>query len=237
MPTLINKIQDRQNVAKWKREFSLISNAFQSVLNEDVQICRAYDSNGNCMSEPSGVFLPSDEFIKSIEQKLKVIDYCTDVAGKKACDNYSHFDQKNIKYKWTGVGGIDSRYKALGGTTGIKAYNFSYYVYLLNDGAAVHFGGSHGGFWVVVDVNNFTHGPNEFGRDVFVAKISSNIKNNRHIMKPMGAEGTFNKSVNGDVCECSKDKGVKTANYIAGQGGQGEVISGACCSAYYLYSK
>ncbi len=51
----------------------------------------------------------------------------------------------------------------------------------------------------------------------------------------MGAEGTYNKASNGDICECSKDKGKKSATYIGdAAGSNGEVISGACCSAKYL---
>ena len=244
MPTLINKIQDRQNIAKWKREYSLISNAFQKVYNDGTQICSSYTIYGSCESSVSGSM--SDEFREKIIEQLKVVDYCTGSNTAKACDYYNRAHQEYSKYKWSGVANIYSRYKALGSTIdrpndytqhGIHAYNFYNYAYLLNDGAAVYFGGSHGGPWIVVDVNNFTQGPNEFGRDVFVIKIVSNNITNQHWAKPMGAEGTFNKAANGEVCECSKDKGVKTANYIAGGGGTGEVISGACCSAYYLYSK
>ena len=246
MPTLINKIQDRQNIAKWKREYSLISNAFQATFDEGIDVCGAYSYWGGCAT-PGGneYFGPiTEEFRNKMLEKLKFIDYCTS-GGAKACDNYTDHGN-NVKYKWVGIAAIYSRYKALGNTSapnssrspyGVNAYNFSSYAYLLNDGAVVYFGDEHGGPWIVVDVNNFTHGPNEFGRDVFVIKVSSNNITNQHRLRAMGADGTFNKTVNGDICECSKDKGAKTIDRIAGPNGQGEVISGACCSAYYLYSK
>ncbi len=66
---------------------------------------------------------------------------------------------------------------------------------------------------------------------MFVIKVFSNIKTGKHYLSPMGAEGTFNKQTNGDVCECSPDKGVKSDVYLDGGNG---AISGVCCSAKYL---
>jgi len=247
VPTIISKIQDRQNIAKWKKEYSVISNAFQQTLNEGIDVCGAYSYWGGCAT-PDGnqYFGPlTEEFRNKMLEQMSVVDYCM-VTGQKACDNYTDWNPKSIKYKWSGIANIYSRYKALGSKTkiknhraeyGVHAYNFNSYAYLLKDGAVVYFGDSHGGPWIVVDVNNFNKGPNEFGRDVFVINVYSNNKTNKHWAKAMGAEGTFNKNINGETCECSKDKGVKSANYIAGGNGEGEVISGACCSAYYLYSK
>ena len=236
MPTLISKIQDRQNIAKWKREYSLISNAFQSAVNDGNQVCISYLSSGGCQCTLPGYKFIREDFIEAFKQKLKIVDYCTD-GGEKMCAYYNDEAHKHGKYSWSGFLSTASRYKALGGSTTINSYNFNRYAFLLNDGAVVYFGGLHGGPWMVVDVNNANHGPNEFGRDVFVMKIYSNNLTNQHKIMPMGAEGTYNKAANGETCECSKDKGAKTGAYIAGESGAGEVISGACCSAYYLYTK
>ena len=91
-----------------------------------------------------------------------------------------------------------------------------------------------GGPWIVVDVNNFQKGPNQFGRDVFVIKLTSDIKKGEHYIKAMGAEGTFDKTYNGNVCMCGKDYGLASGSYYAGEQGVREVVSGVCCSAYYL---
>jgi len=231
IPTIISNIQDKQHRAKWKKEFSVIQNAYRLVLDEGIDVTK---------DRPYGNWF-TDEFINSIRDKLNVIDSCND--GIHECDYYNYpsdWQQKRCKYKWSGVANVYSRYKALGSTIntgtysshGVSAYNFGSPALLLNDGAVIYFGGTHGGPWIVVDVNNFTQGPNEFGRDVFV--IRAVTSNNRTDLKPMGAEGTFNKDANGDTCECSKDKGRKNGPYIADLGGSGEVISGACCSSKYL---
>ena len=72
----------------------------------------------------------------------------------------------------------------------------------------------------------------EKGKDLFVVMLTDDW------IKPIGADGTFNKNANGDVCECSKDVGAE-----GGQGFldstnllDGTALSGACCSAYKLYS-
>ena len=240
MPTLINKIQDRQNIAKWKREYSIISNAFQVAYNEGIPICDSYGTHGDCVAVYLGNM--SDEFRERMVEQLNVVDYCT-VSGEKGCDYFNRAYQEYSKYKWSGFANIYSRYKALGSKVhypdryseyGINSESFNDYAYLLNDGAVVYFGGRWYAPWIVVDVNNFTHGPNEFGRDVFAIRIFSNTEQNEHWAKPMGAEGTFEKSIYGDTCGCSKDVGTETGlNLING----GRVIAGICCSAYYLYAK
>lgn len=242
LPAVINKIHDKQNIAKWKKEFSVISNVYNQLKAEGETICKEYNSeNGYC----SGY--PSEQFLSSLIEKLKPIAVCgtsTNVTGGKECNYYnSDYWNQYSTTKWSGVANIYTRYKALGGTKdlgsgytqyGISGYNFTNLAMLMNDGAVIYVGGSHGGPWIVVDVNSFNEGPNEFGRDTFVIKIKDDLVLGRQWMKPMGAEGTYNKSQNGDICECTGAKGVKTATYLAGQSGNGEVVSGICCSAYYL---
>ena len=241
---VIQNIQNKQNIAKWKKEYSVINNVFNEVAADGITICN-YTKYGDCNGQSY-----TNEFISSFQSKLKIIDYCgiktPDVPSEKICDYYnSSWYEKNAKYRWSGVANIYSRYKALGvriesnpgsySPYGISAYNFSRLALLLNDGAVIYLGESHGGPWIVVDVNNFQKGPNEFGRDVFVIHVTSNIKTGKHYLQPMGAEGTYDTASNGDVCECSPDKGAQNATYIGSAPGQtGEVIAGACCSAKYL---
>jgi prepilin-type N-terminal cleavage/methylation domain-containing protein len=242
LPSLIQKIDDRQNIAKWKKEFSVINNAFNEILNEDVQICMYYTQYGACTYGDDGYNEFSKEFMLKMREKLNVVDYCTvsNAISDKVCDYYnSSWYEKNAKYKWAGFANIYSRYKALGGTQvdssyspyGINAYNFDKYAYLLNDGAAVYFGGLWNGPWIVVDVNNFRKGPNEIGRDVFVIKAYSNLREKQHWLKPAGADGTpeWNNPVSGSS-GCSKDIGLKTTNTVYDAAGAG-------CSAKYLLGK
>jgi len=238
VPTIISKIQDRQNIAKWKREYSLIANAFQSVLNNGIQICGAYNKYGTC-TDPiqSTVTRWSDDFVAAMMQKFTVVDYCG-LSTAKDCNYYNiNVWEKNSTTKWSGVANVYSRYKALGSTInndsgnqhGIMPCNFYEYAYLLNDGAVVYFGGSYEGPWIVVDVNNFTKGPNEFGRDVFLIKVSSNTKTNQHWIKPAGAEGTPNwDNPDSGSSGCSKDIGKQTIISDIYN------VAGAGCSAKYL---
>lgn len=242
IPALINKTMDMQFAAKWKKEYSTMSNIFNKILAESIPICSDYHSKyGSC----SGLI--SEDFIDEFLQNVKVSSACGvgNNPRYERCDMdmQTSYKKNKWKYPWSGISGYNTRsfYAPLGlkstNKIYINNYNFSQYAFLLSDGAVVYFGGSHGGPWIIVDVNNFTGGPNAFGRDVFVFKVQSNIRTNEHGVKPMGAEGTFNKTANGDTCKCGKEYGVKTANYIAGAGGSGEVISGACCSAKYIYER
>ena len=188
---VIQNIQNKQNIAKWKKEYSVINNVFNEVAADGITICN-YTKYGDCNGQSY-----TNEFISSFQSKLKIIDYCgiktPDVPSEKICDYYnSSWYEKNAKYRWSGVANIYSRYKALG---------------------------------VRIESNPGSYSP--YG--------IRNIKTGKHYLQPMGAEGTYDKAANGEVCECSPDKGKKTAIYIGTAAGQtGEVISGACCSAKYL---
>ena len=233
LSTVISKIQDKQNIAKWKKEYSVISNAFNEVVADGVTICN-HTQYGNCVGQGY-----TDEFVDAIQKKLRVVDYCgvSNVAQDKKCDNYEHYSSWDIKYKWSGTAGIYSRYKALGDSpnsgNSISAYNFSRLALLLSDGAAIYLGQSHEGPWIVVDVNNFNNGPNQFGRDVFVIHVVS--EPGRYYIQALGVDDSFdNGPYASKICECGKDKGVKSASYIMGGPASDKAISGACCSAKYL---
>ena len=82
------------------------------------------------------------------------------------------------------------------------------------------------------DVNNFQNGPNEFGRDVFVIHVSSDIKKNKHYLAPAGSDTLFEEMPNLNnpeygITGCSKDIGSQTGNTVYG-------IAGSGCSAKYL---
>ena len=62
---------------------------------------------------------------------------------------------------------------------------------------------------------------------------------NENWIRPIGADGTFNKNVNGETCECGKEYGVESAQGFLGSSDllNGTQLSGACCSYKYLTEK
>ncbi len=242
LPSLINKINDKQNIAKWKKEYSVISNAFSLALAKDIKICN-HTQYGHCNGQAY-----TNEFIEHMKNSLNVIDYCgvsPYAPSDKACDNYnSDWYKKHAKYKWSGVANIYSQYKALGvrkmsnpnsySPYGINAYNFNRLALLLNDGAVVYFGEVWSGPWIVVDVNNFQNGPNEFGRDVFVIRVSSDIQRHQHHITPAGSEiiykdrdGQNLNNPNYGITGCSAKIGKQTSDNVY-------EVAGSGCSAKYL---
>ena len=240
LSTVISKIQDKQNIAKWKKEYSVINNAFNEVVADGVTICN-HTQYGHCNGQSY-----TDEFLEAIQAKLRIIDYCgvssSVVSEDKVCDYYnSDWYEKYAKYRWSGVANIYSRYKAFGGRTesnpgysayGVNAYNFYKLALLLTDGAVIYFGELWSGPWIVVDVNNFQKGPNEFGRDVFVIRVSSDIIKNKHYIAPAGSEKIYedNASLNNPsygITGCSKDIGKQKSNTVY-------EVAGSGCSAKYL---
>ena len=247
---VIQNIQNKQNIAKWKKEYSVINNAFNEVLADGVSVCEAYSPNGTCASVDNNyIGNYSDEFIAAFQSKLKIIDYCSttgsNVPSDRLCDNYNYSNEslkKTIKYEWSGTASIYSRYRALGVRTesepggyvpyGINAYNFYRMALLLADGAVVYLGEVWQGPWIVVDVNNFTKGPNEFGKDVFVIHVTSNIRKNRHFISPAGAENIYDdrpdlNNPSYGITGCSKDIGKTKSNTVY-------EVAGTGCSAKYL---
>lgn len=247
LSTVIQNIQNKQNIAKWKKEYSIISTAFNEVVADGVTICEAYrSSDGICISKDNNyIGTPTTEYYNGMMSKLKFLDYCGSSSiypREKVCDytniNNGEWWNKNGKYKWSGINGSATRtgYKALGdslsSSNGINNYNFSSLALLLTDGAAVYFGALWDGPWIVVDVNNFTKGPNQFGRDVFVIRVISNIKKDKHYLAPAGSSAIYEISPSLDnesygITGCSKDIGVQTSNNVY-------QVAGAGCSAKYL---
>ena len=220
MPTLITKIQDRQYIAKWKKAYSVINNAFMQIQFED----------GITITSGSGLSL---DFQQKFMEKLNVLD-CRAIYNLE--DSICNIKSvSNLKGAW--YTSKPSPYMTLGRAGTLSGYNFRQTAFLLNDGTLIQIGQSLGGPWVVVDVNNYSAGPNEVGRDVYIIRVMPS--SNQYRLLPLGADGTFDKKSNGDVCECSKTKGAPSASYIAlpDANKSTEIVRGGCCSAYYLYEK
>ena len=247
LSVVIPEIQNRQNIARWKKAYSTISNAYNLVISEDIPVCRNGSikssdpiDDGKCISVVGSsnkygdqYFNFSEEFVDRFREILAPVAECYQQIEPK-CDNYGYENQK-VKFYWSGMGagGGGSIYGTLkkkynGVDRPVSTYNIINMAFLLKDGCVVYLGDLHGGPWISVDVNGAANGPNQIGRDFF--QISVRDKK----ILPLGAEGTYDKSVNGEKCECSKDFGAETMLYFAGAGGHGEIVSGGCCSAKYL---
>ncbi len=241
LSVVIPEIQNRQNIARWKKAYSTVSNAYNLVISEDISVCRNGSIkspdpifDGKCISIAGSsnkygnqYFNFSEEFVDKFREILAPVSECYKMIEPK-CDNYGYEDQKG---KWFGISANSTA--TIYGTLKkpyihVPGYNFYNMAFLLKDGSVVYLGDLHGGPWISVDVNSAAKGPNQIGRDFF--QISVRDKK----ILPLGAEGTYDKSINGYKCECSKDVGAETMDYFAGAGGHGEIVSGGCCSAKYL---
>ncbi len=252
LPGLINDTKDKQHIAMWKKKYSEIANIYNIVKNEmglrNICVLRKdFTTSAKCVkpgvwAAPNYTTL-SPEFVDNFVKHLKVIDSCgrPEYGETKFCNNYD--------FKWFGACGSGNTgyYASLmqgRGQVGKKSsvscntasglytgWEFTNKGVLLADGTVIYFGGYATGI-ISVDVNGFNKGPNAVGRDLFAVMM------NEDWAKPLGADGTYNKASNGNEnCRCAKDYGLERAQGFLGSGDllNGRMISGACCSATYMY--
>ena len=214
LPTVINNIQDRQNIAKWKKMYSVISQAYLQTIEEGYMPCQKNEHGYTCVEDLTWTRNTSfdSEFVNQLMKKFNVVKYCGPETGGKI--DYTCGPSYFITYKTLAGGKLAS-------------YNLSEGYYWLATGELIMIGGTHGGPWISVDVDGFGKGKDILGKDLFTIKAYDNY------LRPMGAKNTFNQKEFGEECECSKDVGAKDSTYISNSQGD-SVASGACCSAYYL---
>ena len=255
IPTLSQKIGDMQNKAIWKKKFSEISQVYTAVKLDNYSLCvnnsGDYNVPAKCRYPDDGLYAVrttmSPEFVNAMVKHFKVIDTCGfPQYGESAyCNNYLD--------KWNGLCGGAAAYSFYGslisGTfknlptastycnnaqlNGLyTGWDLSKKAILLQDGSVIYFGG-YAAPIIAVDVNGFQKGPNVVGRDMFAIMLNENW------IRPIGADGTFNKNVNGETCGCGKEYGIEKAQGFLGSGDllTGRQLSGACCSYKYLNEK
>lgn len=214
------KIYDKEKIVHWKKMYSIISQAFLKTIADGYSPCQdgeilsggRIDRIGMCRNNNfDNAFI--DIFTQNLNAEI-IYDQKT-----KPCSS------SEINYNYCGGGGPIHTLKNNGS---IASYNYGQRTIKLNTGEQILMGSSHGGPFITVDLDGYANGRNTLGKDIFVMKVYYNN------IKPMGADGTYNKDANGDICECSIRKGLESGPYYAGQDGIGEVASGVCCSAYYL---
>lgn len=231
MPSLVANIQDKQNIARWKKAYSIISQAYVQTVNEGYEPCTKNHVGcpdivelgkiyNNDIRNPYYKYFLYDK-AEGIIEEFKV-QFISKFNGAIICDASNNCKTNSYIYP------SKIRPKTLSGGL-IGSYNFSSTRIKLSTGELVMFGGSHGGPWLSVDVNGPENGPNVIGKDIFVMKLYNNA------IKPMGADGTYNPDTNDGQCLCGKEYGVKGETaYFGGASGAGKAASGACCSAVYL---
>ncbi|MFR1671367.1 MAG: hypothetical protein ACLSWI_00290, partial [Candidatus Gastranaerophilaceae bacterium] len=216
----IQKIDDRQNIAHWKKMYSAINQAFNKSISEGYIPCDKNERNLSCIDQVvwTRQTKMNDEFIYRMLSNFNVTNVCN-TTGNTNCNRFPNWA---VSY-----GNTPKTLK--GGSVG--SYNFHYIEGRLATGELIMFGDSHGGPWISVDVNGFRKGPDKIGKDIFIMKVYDDF------IRPLGAEGTFNKETNGEICGCGEEYGIEADPFLAQGAGAGEVVSGGCCSAYYLLEK
>ena len=161
LPSLINDIQDKQFKAKWKKEYSVISNAyFKAFLDSEPPNLKQ-----TILPDSNYFTLASKQIYTGISKNLKTTYYCVtealegnacvsslgvDIVSPK-CSSYNG-DRKNTRCMYNGGGGYAD----------------------LVDGARLYF---HSYFWnypeILVDVNGPAN-PNVVGRDMFIIIFRDN---------------------------------------------------------------
>ncbi len=238
LPVVISKIEDRQNIARWKKSYAVVNAAFNAVKADGIDVCATHNrynplqcSNGNPNPDLDGGYY-NPEFVSAFISKLKVLDYCSPWYGNS-------YPPVCVAYEDTYVWGHAQGYDPLGNPTKISVayanghyihykagklgvYNLSTQMILMADGSVIYMGAVLGGPWIIIDVNGYGKGPNMVGKDLFGIQLWENK------MLPSGAEGTTGyDDPSWGASGCSKDIGKSQASTF------GEA-AGAGCSYKYL---
>jgi len=231
MPSIVANIQDRQNIARWKKIYSVISQAYTQTVSEGYDVCTRNHVGCPDIEELKKLYNNDErnphyqyylyDKAEGINEDFK-IQFISKFNGAIICDSSNNCNTNS----WVNDRSAPSPRTLAGGL--MLVYNWSGTKFRLPTGELIMFGGTHGGPWLSVDVNGPENKPNVLGRDIFVMKLYDNV------VKPMGAYGTYKPEVNDGECKCGKEYGLKEATYFASGAGAGVVASGACCSAYYL---
>lgn len=208
IPVLVNKIDDKANIARWKKTYSVLNNAFNAVRADGVELCAAHNHPSGahlCTNQnpdpklQSGIWNP--EFIEVFLSKLNVVKTCGSdpylfaEPCKAYKDSYVWYCTWNICYAPLGVKremhselrnyGIKD-FKGPNVSDGIFWQYFGTQIILLQDGTVLYLGVSNmGGPHIMADVNGWRQGPNTLGRDLFAV-----VLNEKQIL-PIGADGVY----------------------------------------------
>lgn len=162
IPTLMQNIQDYQFKQAWKKEYSVINQAYIQMKQDNGGDFSGYFNN----SDDASVLLQS---FSNYFRTISVCNYIANICGINP------------------VTPLTNSYKTLSGSY-IQYTNLNYVQYVLQDGSNFYSRSNHGSWadrtLIWIDVNGYLKGPNVLGRDLF-GLIMTKDK-----ILPMGATGT-----------------------------------------------
>lgn len=167
IPVLMQNIQDYQFKQAWKKEYSVISQAYSLMKQDNGGSLNAYFDDTHTQTFIGWGLLTI------LKNYLLTLQTC----NINCCSPYPSICNNSNS-------ALNTAYKTLSGSI-MGSDNFYYAQYVLKDGANVltrAWGGSRIIIWV--DVNGYAKGPNILGRDLFGAVITKDK------IMPMGAAGT-----------------------------------------------
>lgn len=217
IPVIKSKIDERKTIVHWKKMYSTLSQAYIKTINEDISPCPRVVS-GKCFFASTTSLAFNADFLNAFAKNLNAEILCGNAALLTG-------NSTNIKQcsSTDGVYNYFIPFKSLAGGN-VGCYGTSQMIMRLPTGEHIMFGWGHQGSLISVSLNGFGKGENMLGKEIFVMKAYP------YTLKPMGADSTFDKNMNGNICKCGKEYGSVTAVYFEQQ----ELPSGTCCSAYYL---
>lgn len=206
IPVLMNNIQDYQFKQTWKKEFSVISQAYLQLKNDESGDLSQYFS-------PTATRAPAAIVVK-------LGNYLSFVSN---CSGQGFYSDYEATCATEPPSSLVNAYKDLTGNY-FNQVAFNCGQYILADGSQIYFRTYNPGnyFTIWVDVNGYKKGPNMAGKDLFGA-VATPQK-----VIPMGASGT------GLENTCQAINIFCPSAY--GFDDSGSKCAGAGCSAEYLYN-
>lgn len=210
IPTLMQNIQDQQFKQMWKKEYSVISQAYERAKDDEGGDISAYFVIGSW----GGQCTSSDQFLQKMSKYMLLLKDCSgwtsSICGTNPAvpygNNYKALNLSTSKY-------VDN-----------QGNNFCNSSYVLKDGTLIlsrqwNYPSGTGWSPIWVDVNGYAKGPNVLGRDLFGLLMGPDK------LRPMGAQGT------GLDNTCNTNHFVTVGDYGLQSGSEG---AGAGCSMEYL---
>lgn len=207
IPTLMQNIQEAQFKTAWKKNYSVISQAWERVKQDEGGDLSAYFD--------TALNYQTDHPVAELANYLSVVQSCGTFDSTSAGDYYYACGVSTSAY--IGV------YKTLSGQL-FDDRNISHGQYVLKDGSTLYFRTFNQGWLLIfVDVNGFSKGPNILGKDLFGISVTKDA------VRPMGAPGT---GVDGSCVNTVFNPPPENRAYGFGSATD---CSGVGCSAEYLY--
>src|SRR5574344_476758 len=150
IPTLMNKVQNKEFAERFKKEYSIFNSAWTQIIQ---------DNGGSVV----GVYSSGNEAVDAICSKMKCIKKCTIASNYNQCFHYTDWKDLAEAKGW----------KSLSGPSGILAdgTSFSVQSYASQCNQILNMKGYIHCSYLYIDTNSFQN-PNIMGRDIFELVIT-----------------------------------------------------------------